>query len=87
MNHKAIKFPFILFVFYILSINQVWSCPGCQNPTLPIVPTGGVFLDQSEIQWGTLLSFTPIWVKHEAGCDDLEGCDEAIPQKNIYMIN
>lgn len=60
------------------------ACPGCQNPNLPVVPSGGVHLDQNTIQWGALLSVAPIWVRHDDGCVDLDDCDE-VPVQPQYV--
>ncbi|MCA9545415.1 MAG: hypothetical protein KC613_13520 [Myxococcales bacterium] len=60
------------------------ACPGCQNPNLPVVPTGGVHLGGGDLQWGALLSLAPIWVRHEDGCVDLAACAK-IPAQPKYV--
>lgn len=60
------------------------ACPGCQNPNLPVVPSGGVHLDGGSLQWGALLSVAPIWVRHDDGCADLDACDD-VPVQPRYV--
>lgn len=56
------------------------ACPGCQNPNLPVVPSGGVHLESGNVQWGALMSVAPIWVRHDDGCADPNDCDDVPPQ-------
>lgn len=67
-------------VHQCLDLHPTFACPGCQNPTLPVVPNGGVFLDRGVAQWGVLLTTMPVWVKHEAGCEDITNCNKPVIQ-------
>jgi hypothetical protein len=62
------------------------ACPGCQNPNLPMVRTGGVHLGTGEVKLGLAAATMPLWVRHEAGCPadapaDFAGCDAVPPQR------
>lgn len=61
------------------------GCPGCQNPNLPMVRTGGVHLGTGEVKLGLVASTMPLRVRHEAGCPvdvtDLSTCDAVPPQR------
>lgn len=61
-----------------------WACPGCQNPNLPVVPSGGAHLGEGTLQWGALLSLAPIWVRHDDGCADVNDCDQ-VPVQPKYV--
>lgn len=76
MNLKAIAAGAALALTPTLAL----GCPGCQNPNLPVVPSGGVHLDGGHLQWGALLSLAPIQVRHDDGCADLSACDDVVPQ-------
>ena len=59
----------------------VWSaealaCPGCQNPTLPMARTSGVYLAPGGLRLGVGLAATTIEVVHDAGCRDIANCEE-----------
>lgn len=71
---------FICLTTQFYTLEPSLACPGCQNPNLPVVPSGGVFLDRGDIQWGALFTSSPLWVRHDAGCDNLINCDERIVQ-------
>ena len=78
---------FLSFFFGWVGIDQpqlLFACPACQNPNLPVVPNGTVFLDKGAIQWGTTLSTSPIWVRHEAGCVTEANCQEAFIQPKHF---
>lgn len=60
------------------------ACPGCQNPNLPMVRSGGVHLGAGELKLGALLSATAIWVEHDAGCAKLDGCT-AVPVQPAHV--
>lgn len=62
----------------------VQACPGCQNPNLPLVRSGGVHLDEGALKIGVLTSTAPLWVRHDAGCADLANCDE-VPVQPTYV--
>jgi hypothetical protein len=60
------------------------ACPGCQNPNLPMVRSGGVHLGEGELKLGATLAAQPIWVRHDAGCADVDDCDE-VPAQPTYV--
>lgn len=74
----------LLGVGVALAPSLASACPGCQNPNLPVVPSGGAHLGDGAVQWGALLSLAPIWVRHEDGCADLTNCDQ-VPVQPTYV--
>lgn len=60
----------------VLLVADAHACPGCQNPNLPMVRSGGVHLSAGELKLGALLSASALKVRHEAGCADTSDCDE-----------
>jgi hypothetical protein len=60
------------------------ACPGCQNPNLPMASSGGVYLAAGEVKVGAGMAATLIDVEHEAGCTDVESCDE-VPVQPRYI--
>lgn len=61
-----------------------WACPGCQNPNLPMVRSGGVHLGEGELKLGVTLATQPIWVRHDDGCVDVDDCDK-VPVQPQYV--
>lgn len=60
------------------------ACPGCQNPNLPMVRSGGVHLGGGQLKFGAVMAVQPIRVRHDAGCVDLSDCD-AVPVQPAYV--
>lgn len=60
------------------------ACAGCRNPSLPTSRGSQGPLAEQELSLGVSLSGTTVSVVHEAGCADLDDCEE-VPVQPAYM--
>jgi hypothetical protein len=60
------------------------ACAGCRNPSLATSRGSQGDLSQGAFRLGASLTGTTVHVVHEAGCADLDNCDE-LPVQPTYM--
>lgn len=67
-----------------LTPRQVEACAGCRNPSLATSRGSQGDLSEGAFRLGASLTGTTVHVVHEAGCADLDDCDE-LPVQPTYL--
>jgi hypothetical protein len=83
LRHKtAILATFALF--FAGFPQSAKACAACRNPSMPVVRGSEGELDAQALRFNAGLSATTLHVVHEAGCADLNNCDE-VPVQSLYL--
>lgn len=67
----------------LLFARDALACAACRNPTMPITNVGGKPLEQNQGRVGLTVTGTTVRIVHEAGCTDLDNCDE-VPVQPLH---
>jgi hypothetical protein len=80
--HQALALAALLLV--TLSVEHAHACAGCRNPSLATSRGSQGELQSGFFRLGASLTGTTVHVVHEAGCADLNACDE-LPVQQTYL--
>lgn len=68
----------------LATTSDATACAGCRNPSMPTTQRNIGPLDEQQLRVGASVAGTSIRVVHEAGCADLDACDE-VPAQPVYL--